>query len=86
MAMDPFRTNVSVTGESRFKTLSPQQLEVLLLLCSGNSTQEVADAMKLSARTVDGHRHRIKQKLRIETIEKRGRFMILEGTPESDAA
>ncbi len=86
MANDPFLAHFTEPSESRFKTLSPQQLEVLLLLCSGNSTQEVATALKMSPKTVDGHRHRIKQKVRIETIAKRGHFAIMDGVSDADAA
>lgn len=44
-------------------SLSVRELEVLELLRTGKSTKEIAQALKLSTRTVDVHRANIKKKL-----------------------
>ena len=48
---------------SPIEKLSDREFEVFRLLGSGKSTKEVAVAMKLSPKTVDVHRGRIKEKL-----------------------
>ena len=39
--------------------LSDRELEIILLICKGMSTQEIADSLCLSKRTVDSHRANI---------------------------
>jgi len=42
--------------------LSKREVEVLLLICKGNSTAEIANAMNISNRTIDTHRANIHAK------------------------
>jgi two-component system response regulator DegU len=42
--------------------LSPRELEVLRLLCQGRSTNQIADQLFLSRRTVEGHRQKLLEK------------------------
>ena len=92
MVTNPFHIEFSqsgepqVAGQSRLLTLSPQQLDVLRMLCSGNSSQEVAHALKISPITVDGLTHRIKQKLRLDQLARLGVLPIRQGSSEREAA
>ena len=43
--------------------LSERELEVLTLICKQHTTQEIADKLFISARTVEGHRKRIQEKM-----------------------
>jgi DNA-binding NarL/FixJ family response regulator len=47
--------------------LSDRELEVFELIGQGMSTQEIADALLISPKTVESHRGRIKQKLSVDT-------------------
>lgn len=42
--------------------LTPKEKEVLTLICAQNTTQEIADKLFISPRTVDGHRNNLLQK------------------------
>ena len=60
--------------------LSPRECEILALLASGKSNQEMADALHISPNTVKTHLARVYEKLdvqrRIQAIEK-ARFLSL---------
>ena len=51
---------------SPIEKLSDREFEVFRLLGSGKNTKEVAAALNLSPKTVDGHRGRIKEKLQLK--------------------
>jgi DNA-binding NarL/FixJ family response regulator len=53
-------------SSSPIEKLSDREFEVFQLLGNGKSTKEVAEALHLSPKTVDVHRGRIKQKLRLK--------------------
>lgn len=60
--------------------LSPRECEILALLASGKSNQEMADALHISPNTVKTHLARVYEKLevqrRVQAIEK-ARFLSL---------
>lgn len=51
---------------SPIEKLSDREFEVFQLLGSGKTTKEVAETLNLSSKTVDVHRGRIKEKLRLK--------------------
>lgn len=54
-------------GGTAAQTFSTREFEVLELLKHGKTTKEIAKAMKVSVRTVDIHRARLKRKLGLRT-------------------
>ncbi len=64
-------TKVHPTGE-----LSDRELEVLTLLGQARSTRDIADQLFLSPKTVEAHRERIKDKLRLKTSAELLRFAV----------
>ncbi len=50
------------------ETLSPRELEVLHLLADGLSTQEIADRLTISRRTVSDHTEAIRGKLAVRNL------------------
>jgi len=52
---------------STVETLSDRELEVFELIGRGLATREIAAKLNLSVKTVDTHRHRIKEKLNIQS-------------------
>lgn len=64
-----FKTRES-KREGATVTLSPRELEIVRLCAQGKSAQEIAEALYLSKRTVEGHKNRIFSKLNCKsTIE-----------------
>jgi DNA-binding NarL/FixJ family response regulator len=50
------------------EVLTERQLEILILIASGHATKEVAFKLGLSPKTVDVHRARIMERLRIDDV------------------
>lgn len=61
------RVSHGLGGGTSAQTLSTREFEVLELLKRGKTTKEIATAMKVSVRTVDIHRARLKRKLGLRT-------------------
>lgn len=53
--------------DSPFKTLSQREMQVLLMITQGQKTQEISDSLCLSPKTVSTYRHRLFEKLDVET-------------------
>lgn len=68
--------------ESRLKSLSPRELEVLRMIGKGMSRTEIADLLHLSAKTVDTHRTAIMDKLDIHDRTELALFAVREGLVE----
>jgi len=63
-----------VAGGNPLDGLSDRELEVLRLIGAGKSTQEIADLLHLSVKTVESHRLHIKEKLALQTSTELVRF------------
>jgi len=61
-------------GGNPLDGLSDRELEVLRLIGAGKSTQEIADLLHLSVKTVESHRLHIKEKLALQTSTELVRF------------
>jgi two-component system response regulator FixJ len=59
------------------QALSPREREVLRLLVEGKANKEIADVLGLSTRTVEGHRGRLTDKLRVGSLAEMVRLAIL---------
>lgn len=59
MRMDPYSVGGEIAEEDR---LSEREVEILVGICQGFSTQEIADKLYISKRTVDKHRANILEK------------------------
>ena len=66
-------------------TLSARERDVLRLLAEGKRTKEIADALGVSAKTVETYRSRLMHKLGIDNVPGLVRFAIRAGlvSPES---
>ena len=63
-------------------TLSPRELDVLILLGGGLTHAEIAERLKLSVRTIERHRDRLGQKLQASNRVELARFAIRAGLAE----
>jgi DNA-binding NarL/FixJ family response regulator len=59
--------------------LTPRQREVLRLVAAGRSSNEIADALNISPRTVEFHRNKLKQELHLRNQSELVRFAIKHG-------
>ena len=56
-----------IRNEGQTTLLSFRELQVISLIGLGHGTREIAEALSLSVKTVETHRHTIKRKLALET-------------------
>jgi len=64
--IDSYQKKVPRQGESEV-ALSPRQMEVLQLLAEGKSAKEIAAVLNISPRTVEFHKYRMMEQLKIKT-------------------
>ncbi|MFO1512048.1 MAG: response regulator transcription factor [Verrucomicrobiota bacterium] len=75
-ALESFSGQAGKPGTSPEDQLTDRELEVLRLFGGGWSTEEIAQKLHLSAKTVDVHRSHIKEKLAFRTTPEFLRFAI----------
>ena len=56
-----------VDPDTPFSSLSQREMQVLLMITQGHKTQEISDALCLSPKTVSTYRHRLFEKLHVDT-------------------
>lgn len=62
--------NIETNALTPEKNLSEREYQIFLLLARGRGINEIADQLHLSAKTVSTHKHRLMQKLGIDTISE----------------
>ena len=71
--------NGASPGANPVAALTPRQREILQLLAEGKSAKEIAAVLSLSARTVEDHKYRLMEQLRIENSAELIHFAIKNG-------
>jgi DNA-binding NarL/FixJ family response regulator len=71
---------------SRLDSLTPREVEVLVLVARGKTNRGIADQLGISPRTVETHRERVMGKLRIRSVAGLTRFVVEHGLDAGDAA
>jgi DNA-binding NarL/FixJ family response regulator len=69
----------AIAARRRLEPLTPRQREVLRLLAEGRSTNEIADLLNLSVKTVETHRTALMHRLGIRRFADLIRFAIQVG-------
>ena len=64
---------------SAFQLLSPREREVLQLLAEGKSSNQIAESLHISVKTVETHRAQLMAKLKIKSIAELTKYAIREG-------
>ncbi|NQV51023.1 MAG: response regulator transcription factor [Candidatus Marinimicrobia bacterium] len=69
-----------LVGEgAEISELSSREREVLQLIAEGKATQEIAEILFISVKTVEAHRAKIKMKLKLNSIPELTKYAIREG-------
>ncbi len=66
-------------GASVFSMLSPREREVLQLMSEGKSTNQIADSLHVSVKTIETHRQQVMHKLNIHNVAGLTKYAIREG-------
>jgi DNA-binding NarL/FixJ family response regulator len=70
-------------GPERATTLTPRETEIAKLVAEGNSSQEIAELLVISVKTVERHRANILAKLQIRDRVDLTRYAIRQGLVEA---
>jgi len=65
--------------KSRLDSLTPREVEVLVMVARGLTNRGIAEDLGISPRTVETHRERVMAKLRIRSVAGLTRFVVEEG-------
>jgi DNA-binding NarL/FixJ family response regulator len=76
---DPHSEQYVLAGGGPLTSLTKQQLEILQLLACGDSLKMVASKLKLSKKSIDGHKYRMMRKLNVKDRVLLSRLAIREG-------
>ena len=76
LAVLPVAIRSAVEARAPLYKLTARQMEVMQLVASGYRTREVAEALKLSEKTVESHRHQLMRKLGLESTASLVRYAI----------
>jgi DNA-binding NarL/FixJ family response regulator len=71
---------------SGMQPLTPREYSILLLIAAGHSNKHIAEALSISAATVETHRKRIKKKLGVGSTAELTRYAIQHGLANAGAA
>jgi two-component system invasion response regulator UvrY len=63
-------------GQPLYKSLSDREFEVFLLMVSGKSLQNISDELNLSCKTVSTYKHRIYEKLHVDSEAQLTRYAL----------
>lgn len=74
-----FMTSSQTTNVSAFSVLSLREREVLLLMAEGRSTNQIAEGLCVSVKTVEAHRKQIMTKLGIHSVAELTKYAIRHG-------
>jgi DNA-binding NarL/FixJ family response regulator len=68
-----------VKQQSRGVALSARERAALQLIANGQTTKEIAQELKVSAKTIETYRRRIMQKLKLRSVAELTKYAVLEG-------
>ena len=74
-----FRNSETSIGVSPLETLSSREREILQLVAEGKTSQEIAERLSISPKTVDTYRSRLMHKIGVEDMAGVVKFAIQHG-------
>ncbi len=82
--VEDYLTLVEGGADNPLGRLSSREREVLHLLAEGHTSAEIAQALPLSAKTVESYRSRIMEKLELKNLAALIKFAIRHGLTQTD--
>jgi two-component system response regulator NreC len=80
-----FVTGWQTTNTSAFSVLSAREREVLQLMAEGKTTNQIADGLCVSVKTVEAHRKQVMTKLGIHSVAELTKYAIRQGLTSLEA-
>lgn len=80
-----FVTGWQTTSSSAFSVLSTREREVLQLMAEGKTTNQIADGLCVSVKTVEAHRKQVMTKLGIHSVAELTKYAIRQGLTSLEA-
>jgi len=80
-----FVSGWQTTATSAFNVLSTREREVLQLMAEGKSTNQIADNLCVSVKTVEAHRKQVMNKLGIHSVAELTKYAIRQGLTSLEA-
>jgi two-component system, NarL family, response regulator NreC len=80
-----FVSGWQATASSAFNVLSTREREVLQLMAEGKSTNQIADNLCVSVKTVEAHRKQVMNKLGIHSVAELTKYAIRQGITSLEA-
>jgi two-component system response regulator NreC len=80
-----FVTGWQTTNSSAFSVLSTREREVLQLMAEGKTTNQIADGLCVSVKTVEAHRKQVMTKLGIHSVAELTKYAIRQGLTSLEA-
>ncbi|MFQ5796997.1 MAG: response regulator [Candidatus Bipolaricaulia bacterium] len=82
VANDRLRQAIEDLGQGQpvqVERLTPREREILILVAEGHTSQQIADRLGISVKTVENHRARLMEKLALRTLAELTRYAIVQG-------
>jgi two-component system response regulator NreC len=79
MVLEDYLAQHTDQAQSRYDNLSLREKEVLLLAAEGKTTREIANMLRLSAKTIEKYRASMMRKLELHNLSELIKFAIREG-------
>jgi len=79
LTTESFQKLESLTDFSSLESLSPREREILQLVAEGKTSQEIAERLSISPKTVDTYRSRLMRKIGVEDMAGLVKFAIQHG-------
>ena len=80
-----FVTGWQTTNHSAFSVLSTREREVLQLMAEGKTTNQIANGLCVSVKTVEAHRKQVMTKLGIHSVAELTKYAIRQGLTSLEA-
>jgi DNA-binding NarL/FixJ family response regulator len=77
--LDDYVRHVPTERGAAFASLTSREREVLQLVAEGKSTKEMAAVLHVSVKTIEAHRSKVMEKLRIHSVAGLTKFAVTEG-------
>jgi DNA-binding NarL/FixJ family response regulator len=73
-------------ADARAPAISPREREILARIADGQTTKEIAHALKVGSKTIETHRRRLMIKLNRHSVAELTKYAVLEGITSLESA